>query len=765
MLANPVAIDFDEKGRLFVSETYRYRSSVLDIRDYMGMLELDLAARTIDDRLKLHRTVFGEAAAKQLGIEGEVVRLVEDKDGDGVADASRVFSDGYNNELDGIASGVLARHGKVWFTNIPSLWLLEEQRRRQGEEERAAARLRRALQLHGPRFPRSRARPRRQDLLHHRRPRHAREGQGRPARGCTRMKARCSAPTRMARSSSSFAHGLRNPQELAFDEHGNLFTGDNDSDQGDQERLVYLVRRWRQRLARGLPACAHGQRWPVDARRPVEAVLRRPPGLSTAAGLQHRGRSVRPHVLPGHRPHVRIRQAFLHHSFQGQHRPQRHPDVHLEQDGASFKPTSSQQFMGGVLPTDVTFGPDGVLYSPTGWMAGRRARRAASTASRPANEERPSARRSAPKSPGCWPKAHRARAMPNSAALLAHADRRVRLDAQLELASRGDKSIGGLHQGGQQQEGRASWRDCTRSGASRSWAGRTPRWRHAGRSYSRTRRPKCVRRPPRASATSSSPRRAPQASTGRVDATPSARVRFFAAQSLGKVGDQNSGAAAAGPAQGQRQPGRVHPSRGSLCAVASIKDTARARSRRAQGHPPPCAWARCWRIAISADAERRAAPQRLRRRTSRVKPPAPSTTSPSPALTPRWPRSSDSAPVGRSRAWNARHQCALPARRGGQGCQGAGAVRHARRGHRGHARRSAACSWASGARRRSAIAWWASIARCRRATRKPAADALSAVLTKVLGTRRKPCSSRRSMPSPVSQLRERHAHAAGDGSQ
>ncbi len=46
MLANPVAFDFDEKGRLFVSETYRYRSSVLDIRDYMGMLELDLAART-----------------------------------------------------------------------------------------------------------------------------------------------------------------------------------------------------------------------------------------------------------------------------------------------------------------------------------------------------------------------------------------------------------------------------------------------------------------------------------------------------------------------------------------------------------------------------------------------------------------------------------------------------------------------------------------------------------------------------------------------
>lgn len=69
MLANPVAFNFDEKGRLFVAETYRYRSSVLDIRDYMWTLEDELANRTLEDQSAAIARHFGPDGVKELSIE------------------------------------------------------------------------------------------------------------------------------------------------------------------------------------------------------------------------------------------------------------------------------------------------------------------------------------------------------------------------------------------------------------------------------------------------------------------------------------------------------------------------------------------------------------------------------------------------------------------------------------------------------------------------------------------------------------------------
>jgi glucose/arabinose dehydrogenase len=125
MLANPVAFDIDAQGRIYVAETYRYRTSVLDIRDYMWTLEDELANRTTAEWLATMKKSFGDEGIKELSKETERIRLLEDTKRTGVADKSTLFAEGFNAPQDGIASGVLARHGKVYFANIPHVWMLE----------------------------------------------------------------------------------------------------------------------------------------------------------------------------------------------------------------------------------------------------------------------------------------------------------------------------------------------------------------------------------------------------------------------------------------------------------------------------------------------------------------------------------------------------------------------------------------------------------------------------------------------------------------
>src|SRR3989454_5009687 len=125
MLANPVAFNFDERGRAYVCETFRLHAGVDDIRDIMDWLDEELASRTVDDRLAEMKRHLGARFA-QYSENSERIRLVEDRDGDGKADHAIVFADGFNTPLDGIAAGVLPRNGNVWFANIPNLWLLRD---------------------------------------------------------------------------------------------------------------------------------------------------------------------------------------------------------------------------------------------------------------------------------------------------------------------------------------------------------------------------------------------------------------------------------------------------------------------------------------------------------------------------------------------------------------------------------------------------------------------------------------------------------------
>jgi len=112
---NPVAMSFDEKGRVYVAETHRRHSSVLEVWDRRDWLDGDLAARTVEDRVALYRKKLG-AAADKLAADSERVRVLQDLGGKGHADFADTFAAGFNDLADGLGSSVLARGNEVWYT-------------------------------------------------------------------------------------------------------------------------------------------------------------------------------------------------------------------------------------------------------------------------------------------------------------------------------------------------------------------------------------------------------------------------------------------------------------------------------------------------------------------------------------------------------------------------------------------------------------------------------------------------------------------------
>src|SRR5262249_62189139 len=104
MLANPVAFCLDEKGAAYVAETFRHGAGVTDTRGHMNWLDDDLASRTVADRVAMYRKHLGAEFARD-SVEHERVRRVIDADGDGRADASTVFADGFNDPAPGIRAG------------------------------------------------------------------------------------------------------------------------------------------------------------------------------------------------------------------------------------------------------------------------------------------------------------------------------------------------------------------------------------------------------------------------------------------------------------------------------------------------------------------------------------------------------------------------------------------------------------------------------------------------------------------------------------
>ncbi len=449
-LASPVAIGVDERNRVFVAEEYRFNRGTEENRTRPFLLEDDLQLQTTDDRLAMFRKFADkfDGGMNWFTKTADQVRLVEDTDGDGRADRSTVFATGFNEPLDGLAAGVMPHNGDVYFTCIPHLWRLRD------TDGDGVADVKEKLlsgfgvnagflghDLHGLVWgPDGKLYFSIGDRGFH----------VTSKEGITFHGPRNGTVFRCNPDGTEFEvvhRGLRNPQEIAFDQFGNLFAADNNCDKGDHSRLVQIVEGgdsgWNMAFQSLNPPYLTGP-WHAEkmwsAQGDASAVDLQPAWLVPAAGPLGAGPSGFAYY-----PGVGLPDRYAGHFFMCNYTGGGGIESFaVKSRGASFEITDAHDFFKPINATDVEFGYDGKMYVSDfvnlDWGGRSLGGRIFSlfdpqhVASNSAKQTQQLVRDGFLKRPS-----------DELIGLLSHADIRVRLRAQFELASRGESSAEKLH--------------------------------------------------------------------------------------------------------------------------------------------------------------------------------------------------------------------------------------------------------------------------------------------------------------------------------
>ncbi|MFV1995884.1 MAG: hypothetical protein ACC661_10650, partial [Verrucomicrobiales bacterium] len=125
-IGNAVAICFDTEGILYAAEVNRRKTGVLGVTWTRWWSMEDYAGVSLQDREAMYQRWAHLVPPEQLTRESDIVRRLEDSDGDGKIDLTRVFADGFNSPLNGNAAGIAALRNSIYLAEIPSLWRLED---------------------------------------------------------------------------------------------------------------------------------------------------------------------------------------------------------------------------------------------------------------------------------------------------------------------------------------------------------------------------------------------------------------------------------------------------------------------------------------------------------------------------------------------------------------------------------------------------------------------------------------------------------------
>ncbi len=459
LLYDPIAIDIDGQGRLYVTQTGRRRSPDVDIRQHRDWMKTSLTFRTVDDRLDfLRRTLTPSQSAQNTWLDDvnedgshdsrdlltkkERVSRIEDTDGDGRADRSTVLLEDFRTEATDVAGGLLVDGQDMYVAVSPDLWRVRDDNGDGIADTKQAIASGFHVHIgyggHGmsgvTMGPDGRLYWSIGDVGLNVVDRDGRRWDYRNRGSIVRTNPDGS-------DFEVFATGLRNVHEFAFDEHGNMVSVDNDGDHaGENERIVYLTSGqdsgWRINWQFGKYTDPDNNTYRVwmdegmfKPRFETQAAWFTPPVAAYdggPAGLAYN---------PGTALSDRWRRHFFVADFTGSRANSKITAFELTPNGAGFELGQSTVALTGVLATGLKFGPDGALYVAdwiAGWGTKNQGRIWTLDVADGAKD------RGRPETAALLAGSPADRSTADLRRLLAHVDMRVRLSAQFELVKRAD---------------------------------------------------------------------------------------------------------------------------------------------------------------------------------------------------------------------------------------------------------------------------------------------------------------------------------------
>jgi quinoprotein glucose dehydrogenase len=459
LIVDPVALEFDDRGTLYATSTSR-NNMPLDIRDHPTWVPTVHTLKSVADLREFYKKELAPERSKQnawlpdLNLDGshdlrdlaelkERIYRIQDTNGDGIADASRIMIEGFNADPTfDVAGGILRHDGDILIGTAPGVWRLKDDNN-DGTIDRQIP-ISEGYSTH-PAFgghgisgltmgPDGRIYWEVGDI-----------GLDVTDKSGRRWSYHNQGAVMRSEPDGSnfevFAVGLRNLQEFSFDEYGNLISVDNDGDhQGETERLVYITEGsdsgWRSNWQYGKYTDPKNNRYNVW----MDENMFKPRFAGQAAHIvppvaaYHTGPSGMVYN-PGTALSPQWKNHYFVTSFPGAAANARIYAFTLKPDGAGFALDTDKVLLRGILSVGLKFGPDGALYLAdwiTGWDSKSKGRiwkvdTIGSSADPVRKEVRTLIAESFVKRPAA-----------GLATLLRHADMRIRQKTQFELVRRGD---------------------------------------------------------------------------------------------------------------------------------------------------------------------------------------------------------------------------------------------------------------------------------------------------------------------------------------